>query len=473
MSRFNLVVLSFISSITLFSQDIPENNVADNTLSLNEFLAYVKEYHPISKLANFEISTAQAELLKSRGAFDPKVTVDWQNKEFKGSEYYDILNSTFKIPTWYGIEVKAGFEQNQGKFLNPQNNVPEDGLYSAGVSVPIGQGLFINDRMADLKQAKIMQDLSEAQRDIRLNELLSDAVIAYLDWYLANREVDLFENFVGRAEIRFDGIKQSALAGDIPTIDTLEAGIIVQDRKLSLEQANLKLIKSRLKLSNFLWFEDNIPLELSPLVDPEELDRNSLDAVLGTNLLQLENFVLEDHPKIRALDFKIDQLEVNQRLKAEMLKPQLDLEYNFINERVGQFENFNTNDYKAGVFFKLPLFLRKERGNLKLAKIKVNEAQLDLDFESLQLQNKIQASRSEILSFITQLNTFQSIVKDNSSLLKAEERKFSFGESSVFLINSREVKLIDARLKEIKVFEKLLKSKADLFNILINDVTLD
>lgn len=473
MSRFNLVVLSFISSITLFSQDIPENKVADNTLSLNEFLAYVKEYHPISKLANFEISTAQAELLKSRGAFDPKVTVDWQNKEFGGSEYYDILNSTFKIPTWYGIQVKAGFEQNQGKFLNPQNNVPEDGLYSAGVSVPIGQGLFINDRMADLKQAKIMQDLSEAQRDIRLNELLSDAVIAYLDWYLANREVDLFENFVGRAEIRFDGIKQSALAGDIPTIDTLEAGIIVQDRKLSLEQANLKLIKSRLKLSNFLWFEDNIPLELSPLVDPEELDRNSLDAVLGTNLLQLENFVLEDHPKIRALDFKIDQLEVNQRLKAEMLKPQLDLEYNFINERVGQFENFNTNDYKAGVFFKLPLFLRKERGNLKLAKIKVNEAQLDLDFESLQLQNKIQASRSEILSFITQLNTFQSIVKDNSSLLKAEERKFSFGESSVFLINSREVKLIDARLKEIKVFEKLLKSKAELFNILINDVTLD
>ncbi|MBQ0740444.1 TolC family protein, partial [Aquimarina celericrescens] len=97
------------------------------------------------------------------------------------------LNSTFKIPTWYGIEVKAGFEQNQGEFLNPQNSVPDDGLYSAGVSVPIGQGLFINQRMADLKQAKIMQDLSQAQRDIRLNQLLSDAVLAYLDWYLANR----------------------------------------------------------------------------------------------------------------------------------------------------------------------------------------------------------------------------------------------------------------------------------------------
>lgn len=473
MSRFYLLVFGFIFHLTLVAQDSPEEVAEDNVLSLNEFLAYVKEFHPIAQLANFEISSAQAELLRSRGAFDPQVMVDWKNKEFKGTEYYDVLNSTFKIPTWYGIEVKAGFEQNQGQFLNPERTVPDDGLYSAGVSVPIGQGLFINDRMADLRQAKIMQDLSQAQRDIRLNQLLSDAVLAYLDWYLSNREVNLFENFVDRAEIRFDGIKQSALAGDIPTIDTLEAGIIVQNRKLSLEQANLKLIKSRLKLSNFLWFEDNIPLELGPFVAPEDLDENSLDPVLGTNLLQLENFVLEDHPKIRALDFKIDQLEVDQRLKAEMLKPQLDVEYNFINERVGQFENFNTNDYKAGVFFKVPLFLRKERGNLKLAKIKVNEAQLDLDFESLQLQNKIQASRSEILSFITQLNTFQSIVEDNTSLLRAEERKFSFGESSVFLINAREVSLIDARLKEIKVFEQLLKSKADLFNILINDVTID
>ncbi|SDG49309.1 TolC family protein [Psychroflexus sediminis] len=472
MIRFYLLVLGVFFSGLSSAQNQPAA-VEENVLSLNEFLAYVKEYHPVAKLANFEISSAQAELLKSRGAFDPQVMVDWKNKEFKGTEYYDVLNSTFKIPTWYGIEVKAGFEQNQGQFLNAENTVPDDGLYSAGVSVPIGQGLFINQRMADLRQAKIMQDLSQAQSDIRLNHLLSSAVMAYLDWYLANREVKLFDDFVGRAEVRFDGIKKSALSGNIPTIDTLEAGIIVQNRKLSLEQSNLKLIKSRLQLSNFLWFEDNIPLELDPFVIPEELSEGSLDPVLGTNFLQLENFVLEDHPKIKALDYKIDRLEVDRQLKAEMLKPQLDLEYNFINERVGQFENFNTNDYKAGLFFKLPLFLRKERGNLKLAKIKVNEARLDLDYESLQLQNKIQASRNEILSYNRQLSTFQSIVTDYASLLRAEERKFSFGESSVFLINSREVSLIDSRLKEIKVFEKLLKSKVELFNVLINDISLD
>ncbi|WP_127844513.1 TolC family protein [Psychroflexus aestuariivivens] len=450
-----------------------QDNFNENILTLDEYLAYVKNYHPIAKIADFEISSAQAYLLKSRGAFDPKVEVDWNTKEFKNTEYYDVLNSTFKIPTWFGIEVQGGFEKNQGEFLNPQNSVPDDGLYNAGVSVPIGQGLFINQRMADLKQAKIMQDLNQAQRDLRLNQLLYDAVIAYLDWYLANREVELFRNFSEKAEVRFQGIKESALAGDIPTIDTLEAGIIVQNRNLSLEKANLKLIKSRLKLSNFLWFENNIPLQLNENINPEDLQPNSIDNVLGTNLLQLDDFVLENHPKIVALDNKIEQMEVDRRLKAEMLKPQLDLKYNFINEQVNEFQSFNTNDFKAGLYFKLPLFLRKERGELKLAKIKLQEAELDYDYESFQLQNKIEASRSEIESYLVQLETYESIVKDYEQLLKAEERKFSFGESSVFLINSREVKLIDARLNEIGVYETLLKSKAKLFNVLVNEVDVE
>jgi hypothetical protein len=51
-------------------------------------------------------------------------------------------------------------------------------------------------------------------------------------------------------------------------------------------------------------------------------------------------------------------------------------------------------------------------------------------------------------------------------LLAAEERKFSFGESSLFLINSRESKLIDAVLKQNLVQNKYYAAKAKLFNSL-------
>jgi len=64
-------------------------------------------------------------------------------------------------------------------------------------------------------------------------------------------------------------------------------------------------------------------------------------------------------------------------------------------------------------------------------------------------------------------------VSNYGELLSAEERKFSFGESSVFLINSRENKLIDAQLKQISAVGKLLKAKSKLFNVLVNEINLD
>ena len=42
-------------------------------------------------------------------------------KKFKDKEYYNKLNSVFKIPTYYGIEFKANIEDNSGLFLNPEN----------------------------------------------------------------------------------------------------------------------------------------------------------------------------------------------------------------------------------------------------------------------------------------------------------------------------------------------------------------
>jgi hypothetical protein len=57
-----------------------------------------------------------------------KLQLTLTKKQFKDTEYYSILNSSFKIPTWYGIEIKAGFEQNEGYYLNPENTVPNTGL---------------------------------------------------------------------------------------------------------------------------------------------------------------------------------------------------------------------------------------------------------------------------------------------------------------------------------------------------------
>jgi outer membrane protein TolC len=458
----------FFLFITVFSvAQTPSNELL---LTFKEYLGYVKRFHPIAKQAELTVSVGEANLLRSRGAFDPKINVDYNRKEFKDTEYFDQLNTTFKIPTWYGIELKANFEQNSGDFLNPEGFMPDDGLYSAGISASLLRGLLMNERMADLKAAKFFREQTKADRDILVNQVLFDAAIAYFNWLRAYQEAEIYNNFLENAQVRFQGIRQSALAGDIAAIDTIEAKIAVENRKLSLEQANLELFKKRLEVSNFLWIND-VPVELQEEVIPDTNPVLDIDTSFETMGLTLDQFTLDNHPKLRSLNFKIEALDVDRRLKANKLLPRLDANYNFLTETPEIARSLNTFNYKGGINFELPLFLRKERGDLRLAKFKVQDAQFDLKNEEIVIQNKVIAVFNALESFSRQNELISTIVQDNRVLLSAEERKFSFGESSLFLINTRERNLIDAELKSIEVQNKYYETKAKLFNSLATNPT--
>jgi outer membrane protein TolC len=443
-----------------------QTKIADQ-LTYNEYLGYVKKYHPMVKSANLELSAAQANLMVARGGFDPKIEVDFDKKQFKNSQYYSILNSSFKIPTWYGIEVKAGFDNSEGIFLNPENTMPNQGLTSLGISVTIGQGLFINQRMTDLRKAKIQIQLSQAEQKLQAVEVLYQASLAYFNWKRNHNEVQLYEIYLKNAETRFKGISSLIKNGDKPAIDSVEAKIIVRNRDLNLEDSKLKLAKAKLEVATFLWLENNLPLELQEAIIPEINLNLTVKETLRTNALLSENPSLENHPKITALQSKISILEVERKLKANNLLPKIDLGYHYLSEP-NAINNTNFENYKVGLNFSFPVFLRKERGNLKLAKFKVQNAQFDLDLERVQLKNKIKAQQTEINSLEKQRQLISDLVKDYNIMLSSEERLFSFGESSIFLINSRENNLVNSQLSEIGIENRFLISNAELFKIMAN-----
>ncbi|WP_420320582.1 TolC family protein [Flagellimonas sp.] len=187
MSRKNSLI--FLCTIFLFAAVDKIHGQQDSlVLNFKEYLGYVKKYHPIAKQAQLTIAIGQANLMKARGGFDPKIEVDYDRKEFKGTEYWDRLNTTFKIPTWFGIELKGNFEQNQGDFINPEQILPSEGLYSAGISMSLGQGFWINERIATLRRARFFREQSKADQDILVNKVLYQASLAYFDWLKAYQD---------------------------------------------------------------------------------------------------------------------------------------------------------------------------------------------------------------------------------------------------------------------------------------------
>lgn len=456
--RVILTFSIFCSGCLAFAQN--------QVLTFDEYLGYVKKYHPFVKQANLLLDEGQAELMKARGAFDPKLEVDYDRKKFKSIEYYDRLNATFKIPTWFGIELKGNFEENSGAFLNPEGNLPQDGLYNVGVSIPVARGLLTNRRMASLRQARLYRKQVQTERQLAVNTILYEASLVYFNWLKNYKDLKVYETFVTNAQIRFEGVQRNFEAGENPAIDTLEAGIILNNRKLEREKARILFVKSSLELSNYLWLENNIPVEIQENVTPDLNTYTQVDQVLRTSEFDIEAFVLEDHPKLQALDLKYRSQNIERRLKLNNLLPQIDLEYNFLTETPEFASAFNAANYKSGVRVNFPLFLRKERGDLELAKLKLKESEFEITSTKVSIKNKFEALTNEVVSYRQQNELTDTIVKDYSKLLKAEERKFNLGESSLFLINSRESKLIEARLKAIQIENKFLEVKANMFRLI-------
>jgi outer membrane protein TolC len=455
-----------IGFFLMYSFGVIAQQPSDSIMSLSEYLGYVKTFHPIVKQANLIVNESEIKLMKSRGAFDPKLEADFARKNFENTEYYDKLNTTFKIPTWYGVEFKGNYEDNTGVYLNPEATVPEDGLYSVGVSIDIARGLIMNERMSMLKQAKLFVQQATVDRQLLVNTILFDASVAYFNWLRAYNEKRVFDDFVDNASLRFRGVKKSYEEGERPAIDTTEARIALNDRKLNFEKARIKYIKTTLELSNYLWLENNVPIELQDNIIPDQNTLVQIDAVLSTSEFDIANFDIENHPKMLSLDYKYEGLNIERQLTANNLLPKINLEYNFLSQTPEVLNSFNTSNYKSGVYVSFPLFLRKERADLKLAKLKMQDTEFEIEATKVTLKNKINAINQELNSFVVQNEFTESIVLDYETLLSAEERKFFLGESSIFLVNTRESKLIEAKLKAINLEYKFFETKAKLFNVL-------
>jgi len=455
------LILSFILVISsgLASQ-------SEEIMTFTEYLAMVKKHHPIVKQANLVLLESEIKVLEARGSFDPKLEFNLDEKQFKDQEYFSRADASFKLPTWYGVSFKADFENNSGVFLNPESTVPSSGLFSMGINLSLGEGLWINQRLATLKQAKLYVNQAEADTKILVNQILYEASAAYFSWFKAYNEKRVYEDFLNNAEERFIGIKSSIELGERPAIDSVEARIIFNNRKLNAENAGLKFLKSSLKISNYLWLE-NVPVELKQFVIPELDPFISVDNSLNLNELKAGLYEFKNHPKIQSYNYKLLGTEIEKKFRRNQLLPTVDLRYNSLSETIGTGDYLGINDYKFGVFIQAPLFLRKERAKLKLTTLKIDALNFELNAVELTLRNKVESAINEISSYETQLEITEQIVSDYEILLTGEEAKFEAGESSLFLINSRESKLIENRLKAIKTQNELLLAKGTLYNVLV------
>lgn len=452
MKKFSLLLyIVFIPVLVGFTQQT-------TVFSVEAFIGQIKQYHPVAKQAGILVDKANANLLATKGAFDPVISYEASRKTFDGKNYYFYNNPELKVPLPIG-DIKTGVENNGGLFLDSENSIGRSSYF--GFEVPLAKGLLIDKRRAALQQAKLFVNQSEQERLNVLNNLLFEAYVAYWQWAGNYQLYTIYNKFLQVSKDRLRLIRIANANGDRSLMDTLEAFTQLQNFEILQADALVKLNSSNFELNNFLWIEGDSAVQLKPTMQPDLLRFASNENVVSMD--QILSLAMTQNPILRSYDFKLDILEVERKLKRQSLLPTLNAKAMVLNKDYNAFKNFGgallENNNRLGLDFKIPLFLREGKGNYKAAKLKIAETNLDVKMKRWEIENKIRNYYNEYNLLQNQLRIAQSAYDNFNLLLRNELLRFDNGESSLFLINTRENKVLETMQKLIELRIKYFKSR--------------
>ena len=443
--------LFFFCIKNIFAQE--DNKI----LPLQDFIAKVKLHHPLAKVAAITEEKALANIQIAKGAFDPVLDVEINTKTFDGKNYYKYNSGEIKIPLPIG-DFKTGIENNAGQFLNSE--VTRGRSSYAGVEIPLVKNLLIDKRRAALQQARIALNENRQLRNIMMNDLLLDAYLSYNEWAAAYKLYSIFSEYVNVSAARLKLINIGFTNGDRAAMDTTEAYIQMQSFMLLQNDAYIALNTAIFQMDNFLWDKNEVAQQIADNIIPDTLVLSQINIQQSLSYFQVTSNAT--NPLLLQYKYKIEGLEVERKLKFQNLLPEINAKANLLNRDFNPLKNAGLplleNNNRWGIGVKIPLFFRQGRGEYKMAKLRLQENNLYFVQKIIETENKIKDYYNRVTVLQTQIATAKSASLNYNALLKNELLRFNNGESSLFLINSRENKVLEIKQKIIELEMKLMKA---------------
>lgn len=445
MMRFTRLVALYVGFSSLGMSSVwAQFSTSDMTVfDFSKYIELVGKENPGVVQLKSVFDQADARVLSASGAFDPKLYSTYSQKQFDSKTYYQKWETGIEYKTPTPFTFNAGFQENDGQFLNPENNSGKNRLWNLGVSMDLGRGLFTDEERTKFAVSKAERSQIREEVALSLNEFYLQSGETYWKWVQSYHVWQLYEGMLVLAQDLKQAMVTGFINGDRSAADTLEAHTIMRQRIVQRAEALIKYNEARLKLEAYLG--QQIPKEYVPeTINPNQV----LPAWADTT--QIQSFV-QSHPMRRQYENKIAAAESELKLKREQLRPELQLYYNYLSDKDNL--QFALEDQaQLGVKFKLPLLLRKERGGFREYKAKVRENESALEWAELKIEAQLTQELTAIQLFFDLFTQSFSFAAEMKQLLAYERRMFEIGESSLFKINQREYYYAIAEVESIKAY---------------------
>lgn len=440
---------------------VPAEAQNSGNINLGMILKQVGAYHPTAKQAALLPRQGSAYLRYARGGFDPKVFFEQREKTFKTENYYTETSAGINIPTWYGLDLKAGYEKNDGLYLSPDMKTPTNGLSYVGIDIPLLRNMLTDKRRTGLRQAQLFKEQSEAMRLELLNELAQQVVQDYAGWYFAWQEKEICRQAVALLNERMNAIRFEYQAGSKSAADTIETSAQLGSFNILYRNANVKEYKSRLMLSAHLWNENTEPVNIKDNMVPDFTGLDFLDSMLTAfpDTLVSEG-IQQLQPGLQIMDLYVQKNKLEMQLNKQAMLPEINVKYRALSP--GKFDFPEGSSMRMNSTFGLginsSLFLRKERGEYELSRIAWQESGYKLQQKIRETTQKVGGLYREAITYANLSRDFAVISGQYQQLYENEKTRFNAGDATVFMVNMRETRWIETRLKLNEYRQKQVQS---------------
>jgi outer membrane protein TolC len=417
------------------------------TMAWSEFVASAVERAQDVRVAEAKVAEARAKRMSAFAAFEPKVNLSSEGKDYGNDLQYRLDLAEARVGLPGGIDLVGGAAQATGAFINPERKTPTEGLVNLGISAPLGGALIFSDRQYEWGASTRNLEIAEAKLDRTERTAILNAVKVYTFWQAQSEVQGAVDEALAVAAERLRLVREAFRLGERSEMDTLEAYLSWVDRRAdAAKQANFTA-GAIAEVEQLLRGADTAGVNI------KGLRPQSLPVVLGTSRLEASS---------------IPELEmVNSALRRERLAtttawaqwlPAPYVDYRML-QWGGSAWNPEAVQWKVGLT--VPLFNQKARAELVGAKARLRAAQANatatqnqFDIVRVQLAQQVQALDSE-LKALTASETAAY------ALLQQERRRFALGESTMFILASRETKYLEAVQKRTLTSAKLQSLEAE------------
>lgn len=395
--------------------------------------------------AQLEVLQKEAYVLKAKASFDPTFNY-LDNGKRKGDELlyrYSDLQAEARI--FGGLKLTSQASLSGGPWLNPQRQVPASGLVGLGASLPLGPTLFFAQAQQDLEMARWERKQAVLKREAAAQKVYAEALERYLAWSVQANLVQVYGEAFENLQRQQGLIREGYLLGAYARKDTLEAYAVLQTRRsqwLEAQQAEVASYSAVLAYVGASMTEAAERIWLPYDVSAVQL---GIFQALPSGL-QL--------PALEAAKMEVQQAKRNRTYERAQQWTVPEVGYLFLQEG----DPLSPYGGQWKVTWDLPAFNRKNRAERQLARIWVDQAELEAEFAQAQWDAYLLAQQNAVSLYAEKVLALQNQAQSYEEMLQLERESFALGNSSLFLLNQREVSYLQAVAKRNEAVAEYLKT---------------